>query len=197
MELDEAYAKLAGPSSTKAAAQVVLQFSFNDGEVRSSNGVGKIASRKFSKKKKDDDPSKPVEKVAKYTAASMAVLITKRNEKFHLAVDELLVACAGHDPIHDPVILLLEATEDHLPVEPSDDAKGLLERKEDLDFYRRNPDQRPSIERIIEEMEEEDIYRSQIVEGGHKIVEARDATFGSSSISSCLDLHSFSILPQV
>lgn len=113
----------------------------------------------------------------------MQSLIAKRNLKFTEAVSELLVACAAHLPLPlDPVALLLEATDEYLPVKPSleeDGAGGRRERREEMEFYKRNPDKRISIERLIEELkEDEEYYQGQIVEGGHKIVQAREPVFG-------------------
>lgn len=109
----------------------------------------------------------------------MTSLIEKRNAKFTAAVDELLVACAAHQPPEDPVELLLAATDENLPVKPEDDeVKGLREKQDDLEFYQRNPDMRPSVESIIEEIKEQEAYRDQIVEGGHRIFDAREGAYG-------------------
>lgn len=141
-----------------------------------------LGIRRRKKKKGDESaaasPQLP-EKEPKYTKESMTSLIEKRNAKFHAAVSELLVACAAHQPPEDPVELLLAATEENLPVKPDDDeAKGLREKKDDLEFYQRNPDMRPSIEALIEEIREQESYREQIVEGGHRIFDARDGAYG-------------------
>lgn len=120
----------------------------------------------------------------------MQALIAKRNSKFAEAVDELLIACAAHSPPLNPIDLLLEATEEFLPVKLGDDdaegagvessrTKGAKERREEMDFYVRNPDKRISIEVLITELkEDEEYYQGQIVEGGHKIVDAREPVFG-------------------
>lgn len=114
----------------------------------------------------------------------MTSLISSRNDRFATAVDELLLACAAHNPPHDPLELLEEATAEHIPLPPQslnslEQAKGVSERMEDLAFYQRNPDRRPTIARIIEEMrEQEDWYSDQIVENGHRVTEARDARYG-------------------
>lgn len=59
-ELDVAYQVASGnPTSPQKGEETVLLFSFNDGELKSSNGAGKIISRKFSKKsKKGEEPTK-------------------------------------------------------------------------------------------------------------------------------------------
>lgn len=113
----------------------------------------------------------------------MTALIEKRNLKFAAAVNELVVACAAHQPPEDPVALLLAATEENLPVKPGEGGteegkKGLREKREDLEFFQRNPDKRPSIESIIEEIREQDDYRDQIVDGGHRIFDAREPVYG-------------------
>ena len=123
----------------------------------------------------------------------MTALIAKRNNKFHSAVSDLIVACASHNPPLDPVELLLEATAEHLPVHPDeligeDDIreKGVREKQEELGFYERNPNHRKSIAQIIEEItsEENDWYEGQIVEDGHRTFEAREAVYGESSLAS-------------
>lgn len=143
--------------------------------------------RRKKSSKMSTEPTKPPDPVPKFTTASMTALITKRNDKFRAAVSELLVACAVHQPPQDPIELLLAATEDHLPVKPADEnQKGLREKRDDAEFYQRNPDQRLSIEKIIEEIKEEDEYRGQVVKGGHRIVDAREAVYGSASRSRSL-----------
>lgn len=113
----------------------------------------------------------------------MTALIEKRNLKFTAAVNELLVACAAHQPPEDPVELLLSATVENLPVKPGEggeeERKGLREKQEDLEFFQRNPDKRPPIESIIREIKEQDEYRDQIVEDGHRVFDARNATYGA------------------
>lgn len=110
----------------------------------------------------------------------MKTLIEKRNIKFHEAVDELLVACAVHEPPQDPVELLLAATDDYLPVNDADESQtGRHSRQGDLEFYLRNPELRPSIEDLLAEMIEDEDYRGQVVENGHKVYEERDPVFGA------------------
>jgi DEAD/DEAH box helicase domain-containing protein len=81
----------------------------------------------------------------------------------------------------DPVKLLLAATEDHIPVNSPDGSPTttpLTERRADLDFFLRNPDNRPSIDAIIDEMIESEDYQNQIVDGGRRTLEERQAVFG-------------------
>ncbi|GAA5911343.1 ATP-dependent 3'-5' DNA helicase [Sporobolomyces salmoneus] len=214
-ELDEAYR--AGGQGERAkesvdeygrkkAGETVLLFGFNDGELKSENGVGKVITRRFQRrpKKKTDSkegdegtgestatppPAQPVQTDSpKFSTAQMTALIAKRNNKFHSAVSDLIVACASHNPPLDPVELLLEATAEHLPVHPDelvneDDIreKGVREKQEELGFYERNPDHRKSIATIIEEItsSENDWYEGQIVDDGHRTFEAREAVYGS------------------
>jgi DEAD/DEAH box helicase domain-containing protein len=118
----------------------------------------------------------------------MTSLINKRNTKFRTAVSDLLIACSSHNPPLDPVELLLEATEENLPVHPDEllteqdmRERGVRERKEDLDFRQRNPDLRPSMLQIIDELtHDEELYNDQIVENGHRTVEAREAVYGET-----------------
>lgn len=126
----------------------------------------------------------------------MTDLIAKRNQKFTDAINELLLACASHTPPLDPIELLREATEDHLPVLPGivdgidgdteggegggrGRKKGRKERKEEMEFFERFPSERLSVERILEDLAEEEWWKDQIVPGGRKTVEAREAKFGS------------------
>jgi DEAD/DEAH box helicase domain-containing protein len=81
----------------------------------------------------------------------------------------------------DPVKLLLAATEDHVPVNRSDgspSATPLAERQAELDFFMRNPDNRPSVDSIINELIEGEDYQDQIVDGGRRTMDARQAKYG-------------------
>ncbi|GAA5990376.1 hypothetical protein JCM10908_007343 [Rhodotorula pacifica] len=198
LELDEAYragaiGEAANPAGTAAKGETsVLLFSFNDGELRSENGVGKVMRKKFQKKRKKGEeasptPTPPSGTEPKFSTESMTSLINKRNTKFRTAVSDLLIACSSHNPPLDPVELLLEATEENLPVHPDEllteedmRERGVRERKEDLDFRQRNPDLRPSMLQIIDEItHDEELYNDQIVENGHRTVEAREAVYGA------------------
>ena len=225
----------------KREDRVVLQFTFNDGELKSANGVGKVMNRRKYKCvplapslirtemklirrnrrwKKPLKPPSPTDTTdptsiplplpskkpptgtqAKYTTKSMTDLIAKRNQKFTDAINELLLACASHEPSLDPIELLREATEDHLPVLPGivdgvdGDAegegggrgrkKGRKERKEEMEFFERFPSERLSVERILEDLAEEEWWKDQIVPGGRKTVPAREAQFGEFDFSLC------------
>ena len=192
----------------------MLLFEFADGELKASNRGGKVYRRKSWVRKpkkgaaaaeadeadegsgsgsgstptpepasktreKSHPPIKPV-----FTASAMTKMIDLRNAKFAEAVDELLVACAAQG--HDPVELLLGATEDHVPVVPGteDDEEmvesttALASRQADLDFLIRNPEHRPSIASLIEELVSDDGYANQIVDNGHRVIEERHPLFG-------------------
>ncbi|GAA5861985.1 hypothetical protein JCM8547_001547 [Rhodosporidiobolus lusitaniae] len=194
-ELDEAY-RLGGTGEEtvgllrKEPTETVLHFAFNDGELKSENGAGKIVLKKFQKKPKKGESPKPLPAPnanPQFSAATMTALINKRNLKFQTAVSDLLVACSTHNPPLDPVELLLEATEENLPVHPDEllteeemREKGVRERKEELDFRERHPDLRPSMRRVIEEMmADKELYKDQIVDDGHRTFEAREAVYGT------------------
>lgn len=121
-----------------------------------------------------------------FSANSMSKLIDRRNQGFRLAVDELLVASAAQDL--DPITLLLEATEEHVPVKPEEHSttgtsmKPLSERRADLDFFLRHPQNRPSIENILMDMQDEEWYNGQIVPNGHRVVEAREPCYGKQRL---------------
>ncbi|GAA5825378.1 hypothetical protein JCM3770_003514 [Rhodotorula araucariae] len=194
-ELDEAY-RAAGAieeGRDRAGAnggETVLLFSFNDGELKSPSGAGKIINKKFSRRKKKGDnspaPSPAPATQATFSTETMTSLITKRNLKFRSAVSDLLVACSSHNPPLDPVQLLLEATEENLPVHPDElltdedrRSRGVKERKEELEFRERNPDLRPSMRSVVDEMvRDQDLYKDQIVDDGHRTFEARHAIYG-------------------
>ncbi|KAK4700620.1 DEAD/DEAH box helicase domain-containing protein, partial [Phenoliferia sp. Uapishka_3] len=196
-ELDEDYERLNRANANgdsaegrgwKKEKEIVLLFSFNDGELKAANGVGKVVTKKTFRKnaKKAQLLTAAPTSNPKHTTASMTSLINSRNSKFSSAISELLVACAAHQPPQDPLALLLDATEENVPVR--DDVgqgdggkKGLGERKEDLEFFRRNPDMRPSVEELVEELKEGEGYKGQIVENGHRVFDAREAVYGDLS----------------
>ena len=109
-----------------------------------------------------------------------AALVEKRNAKFEEAVDELLVSCAAQG--EDPVKLLLQATDDHVPVNnPDDDSHSVTpinERRADLDFFLQNPANRPTIESVVDEIIASEDYKNQIVDGGRRTIEERISIFG-------------------
>ncbi|GAA6014536.1 hypothetical protein JCM10207_001638 [Rhodosporidiobolus poonsookiae] len=193
-ELDEAYrAGGAGEEAKETRGkkeETVLLFAFKDGELKGENGAGKIINKRFQRRKKGDEtPTPPPQPEATPTisTASMTTLINKRNTKFHSAVSELLVACSSHNPPLDPVALLLEATEENLPVHPDEllteeemRERGVRERREELEFRERNPELRPTMWSVIEEiMKDQELYKDQIVDGGHRTFEAREAVYGT------------------
>lgn len=76
---------------------------------------------------------------------------------------------------------MLAATEDHVPVNNADGSPAvtpLTEKRAELDFFLRNPDNRPSIDSLIDELIESEDYQDQIVDGGRRTMDAREAKFG-------------------
>ncbi|CAD6569915.1 MAG: hypothetical protein CYPHOPRED_003651 [Cyphobasidiales sp. Tagirdzhanova-0007] len=167
----------ADPSTSQSGNEQVLVFEFNDGELKGKGG--KVITKRFAKKKAEGQDPEKVKPVATFTTKSMTNLVERRNTKFDDAVDELLVSCAAQD--EDPVKLLLSATDDHVPVNNPDGSPAvtpLTERWADLDFFLRNPENRPSVESIINEMIEREDYQNQIVDGGRRTISDREARFG-------------------
>lgn len=174
----------------RETAEQVLLFEFNDGELKAANRGGKTVTRRWQNRDGQQTPIVPT-----FTASGMTKLIDKRNIKFTEAVNELLLACQNQvrwrailnssATLHraqsqDPVKLLLEATDDHVPVKPdSPGATPLHERQAGLDYFIKNPQFRPSIASIIQELQDDDDYKQQIVDRGHHIVDAREAAFGA------------------
>ncbi|TFY60626.1 hypothetical protein EVJ58_g5016 [Rhodofomes roseus] len=98
-------------------------------------------------------------------------LINKRNERFIQAVNELLEATSEHD---DPVTLLQAAARDHIPIDPSSRTFNKLSQSDSKGNQRIVPDpaDRPAVDAVIEEIEEQEWYQDQIVD--KRIVEAKD-----------------------
>ncbi|KAI0664969.1 P-loop containing nucleoside triphosphate hydrolase protein [Cubamyces menziesii] len=105
------------------------------------------------------------------TPAATKKLVERRNERFVEAVNELLSAAPVDE---DPVNLLKAAARDHIPVHPghgrsrvvpSQDTKGKGKTVPE-------PDNRPSIGEVIEEIERQEWYMEQIAH--RRISDARD-----------------------
>ncbi|EPQ26138.1 uncharacterized protein PFL1_06346 [Pseudozyma flocculosa PF-1] len=173
--------RVSGNGKAKAQDPYVLLFEFNDGTLstakatnRSRPGMRKGPSREeggYQKFKRNPKLySMP-------STNSMMKLIGKRNFKFEQAVLELLAACAAKD--EDPVQLLVDAAHDHVPLNPETAERTTgdtpQKRRIRLEFLMQNPDQRASIAEIIEEMQLAPWWKDQIVPGGHKTFEARQA----------------------
>lgn len=116
----------------------------------------------------------------------MTKMIEKRNAKFKDAVDELLSACAAHEPSVDPVNLLLESSLDHMPSPSSAprDQKVIQDNKQRLQSYLDHPETRPSIQALLTEMQQDAQYRDQIVPTGQRTTPSRTADFGE--LKQCL-----------
>ncbi|KAF8126549.1 DEAD H helicase [Boletus edulis] len=100
-------------------------------------------------------------------------LIEQRDERFMHAVDELLAATPVGE---DPVIFLQAAARDHIPVNPK--SKSLTRAAPPRDVLTiPSPEERPSIDEVIQELRDQEWYREQIVD--HRTFEAREARQGS------------------
>ncbi|EIW85377.1 DEAD H helicase [Coniophora puteana RWD-64-598 SS2] len=108
------------------------------------------------------------------TPAAVKKLVEQRNDRFYDAVNELLEATPHEE---DPVLLLQAAAEEHLPVNPS---VGVPSQVGDLKGGNKRgipePQDRPTIDEIIDNIQEQEWYQNQIVH--RRIVEARQATIG-------------------
>lgn len=83
-------------------------------------------------------------------------LIESRDERFKLAVNELLSAVPDGE---DPVELLKAAARDHIPANPK--ARSCLLKAE---VEVPSPDNRPSVGEVIQEIQEQDWYTKQIMD---------------------------------
>ncbi|KAN0062218.1 ATP-dependent 3'-5' DNA helicase [Thecaphora frezii] len=166
----------------KAQDSYVLLFEFNDGTLTTAKATsrGRPGMRRGPNR---DDPGAKARRNPKLysmpSTASMMKLIAKRNAKFEQAVLELLAACATKD--EDPVQLLVDAAHDHVPLNPetAERTTGDTPQKKRirLEFLMQNPDHRASIAEIIEEMQLAPWWKDQIVPGGHKTFEPREARY--------------------
>ena len=76
--------------------------------------------------------------------------------------------------------LLLAATSENLPVKPGEaiGIKPLSEKRSELAYFLEDPNNRPSIAQILDDIQDEDFYDSQIVDNGYRIVDAREPVYG-------------------
>jgi DEAD/DEAH box helicase domain-containing protein len=93
------------------------------------------------------------------TPTGMKKLVESRNERFSLAVNELLQATPDTE---DPVALLRAAGRDHIPVDPGSKLAFPAAVPEPHEIP--SSETRPSIDNVIEEIQAQDWYRDQIVE---------------------------------
>ncbi|KAH9930993.1 P-loop containing nucleoside triphosphate hydrolase protein [Fomitopsis serialis] len=98
----------------------------------------------------------------------MKKLIEKRNDRF---IQPLLEATSKHD---DPVVLLQAAARDHIPIDPSSRSFNQLSQSGSTGDQRIVPDpaDRPTINAVIEEIQEQEWYQDQVVD--RRIVDAKD-----------------------
>ncbi|KAG9125889.1 hypothetical protein FRC07_005747 [Ceratobasidium sp. 392] len=127
------------------------------------------------------------------TPTAMKKLIEKRNERFSAAVDEFIAACLATS--EDPVTLLTNAAQDHIPVDPATilDQTHANSSKHPLPVP--TPKDRKTIEEAIAELklseDEGHLYRDQIVY--ERVFDLREARWGKldrplpSSVSCALE----------
>ncbi|KAH7919907.1 P-loop containing nucleoside triphosphate hydrolase protein [Leucogyrophana mollusca] len=105
------------------------------------------------------------------TPAALKKLVEKRNERFSDAVNELITAT----PIgEDPVALLQVAAHEHIPVNPSSTQAKDFEWSGKLTVPEHKD--RPSIDAVISEIQEQSWYTAQIVD--RRTFEAKEAREG-------------------
>ncbi|SNX85525.1 related to HRQ1 - putative RecQ helicase [Melanopsichium pennsylvanicum] len=169
----------------RARDEYVLLFEFNDGTLQGPKATarGRPGMRRGPNRKPAYSTAKPKHNLKLHSlpsTASMMKLINKRNFKFEQAVLELLAACWAKD--EDPVQLLIDAAHDHVPLNPETATRteGDTPQKKRirLEFLMKNPELRPSVASVIEEMKIAPWWKEQIVPGGHKIFDQRPAKFG-------------------
>ncbi|KAI8998791.1 DEAD/H helicase [Trametes punicea] len=94
--------------------------------------------------------------------AATKKLVERRNERFVEAVNELLRATPVDD---DPVALLQAAARDHIPAHPRLNRPLTLASQSDVKGKNKavpEPDRRPSIQEVIEDIEHQEWYMEQI-----------------------------------
>ena len=169
----------------RARDEYVLLFEFNDGTLQGPKATarGRPGMRRGPNRKTPNPNAKPKSNPKLYSipsTASMMKLINKRNFKFEQAVLELLAACKAKD--EDPVQLPIDAAHDHDPLNPETASRteGDTPQKKRirLEFLMKNPEHRPSIASVIEEMKIAPWWKDQIVPGGHKVFDERPAKTG-------------------
>ncbi|GAK65346.1 p-loop containing nucleoside triphosphate hydrolase protein [Moesziomyces antarcticus] len=172
----------------RARDEYVLLFEFNDGTLQGPKATargGRAGMRRAPNRDAADPTGRPKPKPKRKlyslpSTASMMKLINKRNFKFEQAVLELLAACSAKD--EDPVQLLIDAAHDHVPLNPETASRteGDTPHKKRirLEFLMKNPEHRPSIASVIEEMSIAPWWKDQIVPGGHKVFDQRPAKMG-------------------
>lgn len=173
-------------SSTKRRRDdgYVLLFEFKDGtllEGPKATARSRPGMRRGPQRNPDDSSSKRTAALnALPSTKSMKRLIDKRNAKFEDAVCELLSACKAKN--EDPVELLISAANDHVPIDPQTAERPMLgetpqKKRIRLEYLMNNPDERPDISDVIDEMKTAPWWCEQIVPGGHRVIDSRQAQF--------------------
>lgn len=166
------------PQADEGIEDFVLFFEFNDGTLKGPKATarGRVGMRRGPSRKEPKAHFDP-KRNELHSPSAMKKLIEKRNRKFGQAVVELLSACSKKG--EDPVQLIIAAAEDHVPVNPDLGRKPTGEtpkkRKIRLEYFMANPDQRPNISEVIDEVKLQPWYKNQIVPGGHRTIGARPA----------------------
>ena len=177
--------QLQAKGKQRARDEYVLLFEFNDGTLQGPKATarGRPGMRRGPNRKPANTNAKPKANPKLYSlpsTASMMKLINKRNFKFEQAVLELLAACKAKD--EDPVQLLIDAAHDHVPLNPETATRTETDTPQKkrirLEFLMKNPEHRPSIASVIEEMKISPWWKDQIVPGGHKVFDERLAKIG-------------------
>ncbi|SJX62501.1 related to HRQ1-putative RecQ helicase [Sporisorium reilianum f. sp. reilianum] len=177
--------QLQAKGKQRARDEYVLLFEFNDGTLQGPKATarGRPGMRQGPNRNPAHAKAKSKSNPKLYSlpsTASMMKLINKRNFKFEQAVLELLAACKAKD--EDPVQLLIDAAHDHVPLNPETATRteGDTPQKKRirLEFLMKNPEHRPSIASVIEEMKIAPWWRDQIVPGGHKVFDERPVKTG-------------------
>ncbi|KIK63733.1 hypothetical protein GYMLUDRAFT_222021 [Collybiopsis luxurians FD-317 M1] len=105
------------------------------------------------------------------TPAATKKLVEKRNDRFVIAVNELLSATPSGE---DPVDLLKAAARDHIPIDP--EHKGNLPADKGGHMPVPNADDRASIRDILLDLGQQSWYKDQIV--NRRTVEAKEGESG-------------------
>ncbi|KAG9001135.1 hypothetical protein FRB90_011666 [Tulasnella sp. 427] len=111
------------------------------------------------KLKRPDLDYNPIFSAPLLSPADVKKLIEKRNERFQVAIDELILACQTMETPEDPVALVQKAARDHIPIDPSAPVEGTEASHHNF----LSTDSRASIEEVIAEIEGAEEYRDQIV----------------------------------
>ncbi|KAK7440243.1 ATP-dependent 3'-5' DNA helicase [Stygiomarasmius scandens] len=115
------------------------------------------------------------------TPTATKKLVEKRNERFRKAVNELLTATPANE---DPVALIQAAARDHIPINPDVTPDDLFIADDGPIEPIPDPENRPSIKEVLQEMQKQRWYRDQIVD--QRTVAAKDGTAVNIPLSSSI-----------